>query len=111
MFLQLLSDKNLPEQVHQYVSKVNKIAIENREDNYNFNPRGVLGLGPSRPYYFVPEDIVRGSIRNGFHRNEKSLHATQKMNGYEPYLEYPGFQCANRKFRVRDLVRLYFRTT
>ena len=88
-------------QVHQFVSRVNKAAIDIREDNYNWNPQAVLGLGPSRPYYFIPEDVVRGSIRNGYHRNEKPLHGTHKKYGTDPYLEYPGYNCANRKFRVR----------
>ena len=88
------------QQVHSFISEVNKTTTDIRDDNYNWSPRFVQGLGPSRPYYFLPEEVVRGSIKDGFHRNEKPLHATAKKEGNDPYLEYPGYTCGNRKFRV-----------
>ena len=87
------------------MSKVNKITVDAREDNYSYCPQTILGVGPSRPYYFIPEEVARGSIRNGFHRNEKPLHGNQKTYKNETFIEYPGYNCGNRKFRVRDDVK------
>ncbi len=79
---------------------MNTYALDAREDNYEFDADCIKAIGPSRSLFFLPQEVVRGSTLDGYHRNEKPLLGTLKEDGKEKYLEYSGFQCANRRFRV-----------
>ncbi len=86
--------------VHQFISRVNTYAIDARADNVDWEVNSVKALGPSRSLFFVPQEVVRGSTLDGYHRNEKPLLGIRKEDGNDKYLEYPSFQCANRRYRV-----------
>ncbi len=74
-----------------------------RDSNKSWRPKSVLGLGPSNNFYFLANEVVRGDNADGFHRNERPLVAkAYDMDGTK-YLEYPGFVCSGRNFRVCDL--------
>ncbi len=85
-----------------FIQAVNLRALDEREDNVDWKPHQVKGVGPSRAYYFLAEEVVQGFTADGFHRNEKILRPVIKTceNSKTCYLEYPGYECANRTFRV-----------
>ena len=89
-------------QVENFIRAVNLRAVDERADNPDWKPRDVAGIGPSRSYYFLAEEVVQGYTADGFHRNEKILRPTIKTfeGTGTRYLEYAGFECANRAFRV-----------
>ncbi len=91
-------------QVDNFIKAVNLRALDAREDNVEWRPREVSGIGPSRAYYFLADEVVQGFTADGFHRNEKILRPIIKTceNSKTRYLEYTGFECANRTFRVRE---------
>ena len=87
-------------QVSTFVDAVNERAVQLRDDNLSWKPKSVLGIGPSNNFYFLSNEVVRGSTKDGFHRNERGMLGKAYETDGNKYLEYNGFVCANRKFRV-----------
>ena len=87
-------------QVSMFIDKVNSSAISMRETNTEWKPETVKGVGPSRNFYFLSTEVVRGAVQDGFHRNERSIMGKPHTVDGVKYIEYPGFNCANRYFRV-----------
>ncbi len=80
---------------------MNSTALAIRAENPDWTPSSVSGIGPSRSFYFLPAEVVRGAPADGFHRNEKPLLAkAYTMDGIR-FNEFNGYYCANRYFRVR----------
>ncbi len=86
--------------VNNFVRTVNVAAQHFREDNFDWKPKSVLGIGPSRGYFFLSNEVIRGAVGDGFHRNEGPLLGKYNIKDNSDFFEYPGFTCANRKFRV-----------
>ncbi len=82
-----------------FVNLINEKAMEMRNDTDD-HWKSVRGVGPTRGFYFLSNDVVRGVVADGFHRNERSLLGKQCIVDGTRYLEYPGFMCANRPFKV-----------
>ncbi len=88
-------------QVNDFVTRVNNAALYFREDNIDWKPKSILGVGPSRSYYFLSNEVIRGAVADGFHRNEKPLLGKYNINrNGGDFFEYAGYTCANRRFRV-----------
>ncbi len=78
------------------MADVNKTALGLRNENWE----PVKGVGPSRNFYLLSNEVIRGAREDGFHRNERPLVGKVfTMDGVR-YCEYPGFVCANRPFKV-----------
>ncbi len=83
---------------------INKEALACREDNYFWKPKSVLGVGPTRSYYFLSKEVVAGARSDGFHRTESALKGTVRwQDDFTQYVEFPGFTCANREFMVSSI--------
>ncbi len=87
--------------MNTFVDNVNEAAINMREDNVGWNESLISGIGPTRSFYFVSNEVIRADPSDGFHRVERALVGTPRdMDGVKSH-EYPGYNCANRYFRVR----------
>ncbi len=83
-----------------FIDQVNTTARSLRDDNSEWKPNRVLGVGPSRGFFFLSTEVVRGEPTDGFHRHERPLQAKVYDVDGSRFNEYTGFWCANRPFRV-----------
>ncbi len=71
-----------------------------RDDNIVWNPNSITGIGPTRSFYFLSTEVIRGATADGFHRNEGPMVGKEYIMDGVRFTEYDGFDCANRHFRV-----------
>ncbi len=86
----------------KFLNQVTRYALYLREDNPDWDPKRVVGIGPSRAYYLLSKEVIAGSSDDGFHRNERPMVGRYSWTDEGRYLEFPGFTCANRSYRVRS---------
>ncbi len=84
--------------MNTFVSDVNRSALQQRDDTWTAD--SVPGIGPSRSFFFLSNEVARGSVDDGFHRTERPLLAKMYMIDGSKYFEYNGFWCANRPIKV-----------
>ncbi len=81
------------------MNEVNKAAMSVRENNPMWAGPPV-GVGPTRSFYLLSNEVIRGSAADGFYRIERPLIGTPCVVDGNKFLEFDGFMCANRPFRV-----------
>ena len=89
-------------QVDKFLNQVTQFALYLREENCDWDPKKVIGIGPSRSYYLLSNEVISGDTKDGFHHIEKPM--TGRFSWTDDggrFFEFPGFTCANRSFRVR----------
>ncbi len=69
-----------------------------------WRPEMVQGIGQSNSFYFLSNEVVRADPADGFHRNERPLVGQEYNRDGARYMEFSGFKCANRNFRVSEYI-------
>ncbi len=80
---------------------MNKAALSIRDTNPLWQDDAVSGIGPTRSFYFISNEVIRADDLDGFNSNERPMVGKPSIVDGTRYIEFDGFICANRRFKVR----------